>query len=166
MTLYEISESVLEAVNNLQIDEETGEVINIEQLDAVQAEFNEKAENVACYIKNRLSDITALKAEEKALAERRKSIEKETERLKKYLKESMQTVGKDKVSTARADISFRKSTSVNVDDEFLTWAMDNHDEYLKYDDPKVNKTALKQAIQDGADIPYARIQTNLNLQIK
>jgi hypothetical protein len=37
---------------------------------------------------------------------------------------------------------------------------------LKYSAPTVNATAVKQAIKDGVDVPYARIEERMNLQIK
>lgn len=58
-----------------------------------------------------------MKAEEAALAERRKTAEKRVERLKDLLASSMLSVGRDKVETARTKIGFRKSTQVQIDDE-------------------------------------------------
>ncbi len=166
MTLYEISENVLNAINELQVDEETGEVLNIDELDGLQTEFDEKAENIACYIKNLTAQAEAIKAEEKALSERRKSAQNKADRLKRYLSDNMQKLGKDKISSARAALSFRKSTSVIVDDKFIGWAVDNADELLTFKDPAVNKTAVKKAIADGREFEHAHLETGLNLQIK
>lgn len=166
MTLYEISESVLAAVNNLQIDEQTGEILDVSELDSLQAEFEEKAENIACYIKNLTAEADAMKAEEKALSERRKSAQNKADRLKRYLSDNMQKLGRDKISTPRAALSFRKSTSVIVDDEFIDWAVDNADELLTFKEPTVNKTAVKNAIADGRELEHAHLETAQNLQIR
>lgn len=86
-----------------------------------------------------------MKAEEAALAERRKTAEKRVERLKDLLASSMLSVGRDKVETARTKIGFRKSTQVQIDDEgalppdFVTTTVTT----------KPDKTAIKKAIQAG-----------------
>ena len=103
-----------------------------------------------------------MKAEEAALAERRKSAEKRVERLKDLLASSMLSVGCDKVETARTKISFRKSTQVQIDDEaslppdFVTTTVTT----------KPDKTAIKKAIQAGQAIAGAVLVENQNLQIK
>ena len=68
-------------------------------------------------IKNLTAFVGNVKAEEAALAERRKTAEKRVERLKDLLASSMLSVGRDKVETARTKIGFRKSTQVQIDDE-------------------------------------------------
>ena len=51
-SLYEISADFLKALDGLEVDEETGEILNAEELDKLAGAFDEKAESVACYIKN------------------------------------------------------------------------------------------------------------------
>ena len=68
-------------------------------LSAIEAEFDVKAENIACYIKNMNAEIKALKAEEDALKRRRKAFENSVERLKGYLLGSMNAIGRRKIDT-------------------------------------------------------------------
>ena len=75
-TLYEITDKYLKVLDNLEIDEETGEILNAEELDELSGAFEEKSEAVACYIKNSEVFIGNLKAEEANLAKRRKQTEK------------------------------------------------------------------------------------------
>lgn len=116
-TLYEISADFLAALDAMEVDPDTGELLNADQLDALSAAFDEKAEATALYIKNLTAFVGNVKAEEAALAERRKTAEKRVERLKDLLASSMLSVGRDKVETARTKIGFRKSTQVQIDDE-------------------------------------------------
>ena len=58
MNLYEINEALYGCV-----DEETGEIIDAEKLEALSLAFDEKVENIALWIKNLLADAAAIKAE-------------------------------------------------------------------------------------------------------
>ena len=161
-TLYEISADFLAALDAMEVDPDTGELLNADQLDALSAAFDEKAEATALYIKNLTAFVGNVKAEEAALAERRKTAEKRVERLKDLLASSMLSVGRDKVETARTKIGFRKSTQVQIDDEgalppdFVTTTVTT----------KPDKTAIKKAIQAGQAVAGAVLVENQNLQIK
>ena len=89
-TLYEITDKYLKVLDNLEIDEETGEILNAEELDELSGAFEEKSEAVACYIKNSEVFIGNLKAEEANLAKRRKQTEKRIDYLKNILHLSIQ----------------------------------------------------------------------------
>lgn len=161
-SLYEISADFLSALESLEVDPDTGELLNADQFEAISAAFDEKAEATALYIKNLNVFISGAKAEEAALAERRKAAENRVERLKGFLASAMQTVGRNKVETAKAKISFRKSTQVQIDDEgalpvdFVTTTITT----------KPDKTAIKKAIQAGQAVAGAVLVENQNLQIK
>ena len=58
MRLYEIDNAIRECV-----DEETGEVIDIDRLEELQIQRGEKVEGVACWIKNLLAYADAIKVE-------------------------------------------------------------------------------------------------------
>ena len=55
VSLYEISADFLKALDGLEVDEETGEITNFDAVEALNAQFEDKAESVACYIKNPVS---------------------------------------------------------------------------------------------------------------
>lgn len=160
-SLYEITQEYLETLDNLQIDEETGEILDLDKLDAVSADFERKAEAVACYIKNLNAFAAAAKAEEENLAARRKAAENKAERLKAYLAKCLETAGMTKLETAKARLSFRKSTSVEIEDAGLI-----PDEYVEIvQQTKISKTEIKKALQAGLEVPGARLQETKNLHI-
>lgn len=66
-SLYEISTDFLKALDGLEVDEETGEITNFDAVEALNAQFEDKAESVACYIKNLTAFVADLKTEEDAL---------------------------------------------------------------------------------------------------
>ena len=160
-SLYSIDQAIMECV-----DFETGEVFDPEHLDALQMERTAKLENVACWVKNLMADAKAIREEEKALASRRQRIEKRIGSLEKWLTNALQG---QKLSTAKADVSFRRSEGLDIidNDSFCLWAMGNErDDLLKFTAPTIDAAAVKKAIKDGADIPYARIEERLNINIK
>ena len=166
MKLYELTNDYLALLDAIDNDEIPEEAI-ADTLESITACIEEKADSIACLLKNLDADIVAIKAEEARLAERRKAKEKSHERIKQYLSETLQSAGLDKIETARNRITFRKSESVEVDEEtFITWAQKNRDDLLTYSAPKVNKTEVKKALKSGAEIVGAELRINQNIQIK
>ena len=166
MKLYEIANEYLalvEAIENEEIPEEAV----ADTLEAITAEIEDKADNIACLMKSLNAEALAIREEEKRLAERRKSKERVAERCKQYLSDVLQKASIDKVETARNKITFRKSESVEVDEEsFLSWAMTNRDDLLIYSAPTANKTEIKKALKDGVEIVGAVLRVNQNIQLK
>ncbi len=140
------------------LDEETGEITDIEAFEKIQLERDEKIENIALWVKNLKADAEALKAEKLAFAERQKAAEKNIDSLKHLLSDAL---GGQNFKTARVALSFRKSSEVQIDDiEELS------DEYLRYKVPEPDKTAIKAAINEGKEVAGAKLVSKVNLQIK
>lgn len=161
-SLFGITEELLQIFENIEIDEETGELLNLEQLEQIQGEFDDKASNIALYIQELQAQAEAIKNKSESLKERQKSTTNKAERLKAYLSEMMNRAGKTKVETDDVRISFRKSESVDILDQSLI-----PEGYLN---EKItvapNKTEIKKAIKNGQDIAGAILIENQNLQIK
>lgn len=140
-----------------------------ETLSALEEEFDIKAENIACYIKNLSAEIKAMKEEENALRRRRQAFENSVERLKGYLLGSMNAIGKAKIEMPRARLSIRRNAeSLVVDDElsFIGWAQQNNDNFLKYAMPEIRKTEVKKAAQAGKELPFVHLARTESLIIK
>ena len=80
MKLYEINEQILNC-----IDTETGEIIDIEKLNELQIEKDEKLENLALWYKDLIAEANALKEEKEAFAAREKAAKNKAESIKNYL---------------------------------------------------------------------------------
>lgn len=162
MRLYEIN-AELERL----IDPETGEIADIELFEQLGMERATKIENIALWIKNLESDADALKAEEKKLKERRVSAENNATRLREFLS-GMLSDG-EKFETPRVKLSWRKSESVKIlipDEDFIAWAKSIKPDLLKFEEPTINKTAIKKALNAGEEITAATMLESNNLQIK
>ncbi len=164
-TLYEIDKDLYQLLeNDMVVDEETGEILFEESdIDNLLLSRDQKLENTGCYIKNLLSDIDQLKAEEKSLKERRQTKEKKVERLKAYLANSMFLFGDRKFETPRVALSFRKSKQVEIAEgakipqEYMTIKVEENP----------NKTKLKDAIlKQGVVIDGVQVIEKENLQLK
>lgn len=122
-------------------------------LEGIEAEFECKAENVAQYIKSLKAEAEDIKAEEQALAARRKAKEKRVKSLTDYLMTCMKQIHRDKIETAKCQLSIRKNAeSVQVLDEgglAVQLAALGRSELICVKPPELNKTALKKALQAG-----------------
>ena len=138
-------------------------------LDAIEGEFELKAENIACYIKQVAGELEMLKKEKAAFERRRKSKENQFNSLKNYLLDCMQKIKRTKIETARTKISIRNNAeSAQFENEkaFIQWAKKNADDLLNYGEPTIGKTAVKKALQDGRKLPGASLGRSQSLIIK
>ena len=139
-------------------------------LDGIEQEFEDKAENVAAYIKSLKAEADDLKEEEAALNRRRKVKENHIDRLKDYLLHSMMTINRTKIDTPKAKLSIRNNAeSVRFDDEneFITRCeLAGADDFLRYKKPEIDKTEVKAALKRGEQIEGARLIRTQSLIIK
>lgn len=179
MKLYELTndfqrlfDSLEDMTENAELTAEEkseAEKVWFDTLECVEAEFTDKAENVAAYVKVLSSEAKMLEAEEKALKARREQKIKQAESLKAYLMNSMQRVNLNKIEGVMAKISItkgRESTEITDPKAFVEWAKVNDDSLLKYKDPDISKTAVKAAIEAGREIPYAAVVRRPGLTIR
>lgn len=157
MTLFDINKAILEF--DYEIDEETGEILNAEDLDALELARDEKIEGVGLWIKNLQAEAEAVKKEKDAMADRQHRLEKKAESLKNYLAWALQG---EKFSTPRIAMSWRKSESVLIPDEALLDDRFVNVTMVKKPDKKLIKDTLKA----GREVPGAELVTKQNLQIK
>ena len=153
-SLYEINSQLLEC-----IDKETGEIINVDQFDALQLEQKDKIEGIALWYKNLLSEADQYKNEKNLFADREKRATKTAESLKNYLDTVLHG---NKFNTIKVNITYRKSSNVDVTD------LDKlPDEYKKTKtEVSADKTEIAKAIKDGKTIDGAEIVESNNIQIK
>lgn len=164
MTLFELSAQFQEFVELVESGEIPIEAIS-DTFDALNGEIDVKIDNTACYIKALVAEADAIKAEESALAERRKRKEKTVDHLKKLLSDNMARIGKTKFESARSVVSFRASKALVIDDE---------EEFKRrYPDFCKTKTEVSivsklvtDSLKEGKELSGAHIETRQNIQIK
>jgi len=153
MNIYEIDAAIMNC-----IDLETGEVIDEMALESLQIDRDTKIENVGLWVKNLSAEATALDTEIKALTERKKAKDSKVESLKNYIAFALNG---EKFETPRLSVSWRKSESITIYEDAVI-----PDEYLVPVEPRPDKTLLKKALKDGAEICGVELISKNNIQIK
>ena len=163
MKLYEVAEAFAQIQDFLNNAETDDEIVAIKEvLVDYECQFEEKVENIVYLIKNAQSDVEALKKEELRLAEKRKAAERKIESLKDYLFGAFMQTGTERIKFPQFTVSIRNNAeSVNVND--ITKIPQD---YFVPQPPKLNKSGLKKAIQDGEVIEGAELVRNKSLQIR
>lgn len=167
MNLYEINRGLEELFYRMcEVDPETGELIDpgaADEFEALSEMRETKLENALLYIKNLRAEAKAIREEEKTLAGRRKSLEKADERMTAFIKEIL---AGEKFATPRVSVSYRKTSAIEVEPEFIGWAMQHGaDSLLRFKEPEVDKTALKEWLKDN-ESEYARVAAGVSMTIK
>ena len=103
-----------------------------------------------------------LKDEQARIQSLVESKEKELKRMDNFINFLMQSFQKDKLETNLYKISYRKSESVEIINEEMI-----PQEFMKEKTTIApDKTAIKEALKNWAEVPGATIKINNNLQIK
>ena len=158
ITLYEMTTDLVSLM-----DEEINESVKEEIIEVIKLQMEVKAENIIAVIRNYETRIEAVKAEEKRLAEYRKSEEKKLERLKEYTICCMEQLGSKKLDTNLGRISLRKKpSSLNIVDENLV--PDEYKEVIQT--VKIDKAQIKKDLKDRAREGVELVESGNTLQIK
>ena len=159
-TLIALAAELRDLAEAVECDPETGEVVGMEEFDAAQAAFEDKAVAAAITIRGCDAYINGLDDYIADLQKRRKAAVGKRDSLKSYLVESMKKAGIKRLDRIEARLTLRDSESVDVYDETL---VPNDYKKLKWE---VSKTAIKDAIKAGKTVDGARIQVKTGVIIK
>lgn len=163
MTIYDIDARIAEILS--RTDPETGELPEdaFDELAALTESRETKIDNAACMVLDLLADAKKIREQERALSERRQSLEKRAERIKAYIEHA--TDG-EPFSSPRVQVKYTKSKTVEIDeDRFWYWCVD-HPEFARRKAPEPDKTAIKNALKAGEIIPGAELVEHINMTIK
>ena len=104
-SLYEIKNGFVHLMAQDEIAEEEKAIIKGELTELLMA----KSENIIGFSKNLELTIEAMKAEEKRMADNRKTLENKLENFKQYVKECMEAMGNTKIETTLGTLSIAKN---------------------------------------------------------
>jgi cell division protein YceG involved in septum cleavage len=131
-------------------------------LEALGGEIEMKADGYARAMKQLEGISATVKYEYKRLENRAKTIDKNIARMKQALQDSMIATGKTKFKTDLFSFTVRKNpASVVIDRETSI-----PPEFLIPQDPKIDKKAIKAAIDRGDDITFAHLEQGESLIIR
>lgn len=129
--------------------EEINEEVKAEIVEQIKLQMETKAEGIISVIRNYETRIETVKAEEKRLAEYRRSEEKKLERLKEYTIYCMEQMGNKKLDTNLERISLRKkpSTLVIADEDKIPGEYKTVEQITKIDRVQIKKDLKEKAIE-------------------
>ena len=161
MKLYEVTKDIEEMLEKTEPDDE---YFN-DTMESLQINWEEKAGGVSAYIGNLEATVAAIKNAEKNMAERRKSILRNVESLKKYLMDNMDRLNIDKIETAHFVAKIKKNPPKVVINNEEEVPEDFWDKQVKW---VINKTKIKEALKgDGkVNVKGAEIVQSRRLVIK
>ncbi len=157
-TLYEMTSQAKELYDLLQ-GEEIDEQTYLDTLEAIGAE--EKVENYCKVLKELQADFDKFKAETDRLATRMKTTNNGIDRMKDSLLSFLKGSGQEKVKAGTFTVSIGVSKQTNIIDERLIPA-----EFRTPQPDKLDKTAIKKAIESGINVLGAEIITNESVRIR
>ena len=147
--------------------EETGDLDQQTIIDTLegsqeQMDFEEKAVNIARFVKNLESDIPGIDAEIKRLQAMKKSQENTANNLRNYLKMQMETSGIDKIKRDKFNIYTQNNKPSLVIDETIIPVG-----YTRIESKRVvDREAIEAAIKAGRSINGVVSQQGKSLQIR
>jgi len=149
--------------DNAEFVNEDGEVLSVDEyLKSLEGDIHEKVEATILFTKELEADIDGIKKEIKALKERLEAKQNKFDKLREGVANAMLEIGETKYETPRMSLSFRKSETVEIADDF-----EIPQAYLRRkvtEEP--DKTLIKKALKNGEVINGATLIVHQNLQVK
>lgn len=160
MKLYEIAPALRFALDDIVVDEETGEILSSDALHAVEAQAAEKIEATALYLRELDAEAKAAKDEADRMLARVKSMQKRSDYIKSMLLDALHATGK--VKTARVTVSIRTTQAVEVSE-----GANLPEAYTTVKTTvSPNKIAIKQALLDGVEVPGCELIERESVSIR
>jgi hypothetical protein len=134
-------------------------------LESISGDLTTKATNIAMLVTNWRGDLEAIRAHEKAVADRRRALEARIGRLEGYLLVSMQVAHISTIEGPALRLRVRDNPpSVEVFDAGQVpvsfWRQ------KPPPPPEVDKQLIAHALKAGEDVPGCRLRQNQRLEIK
>ena len=160
MKLYEIAPALRFALDDIVVDEETGEILSSDALHAVEAQAAEKIEATALYLRELDAEAKAAKEEADRMLARVKSMQKRSDYLKSMLLDALHATGK--VKTGRVTVSIRTTQAVEIEE-----GASLPEAYTTVKTTVTpNKVAIKQALLDGVEVPGCSLEARESVSIR
>ncbi len=159
-SLYDLTQDFIQVQ---ALIDEGGEGLQ-DTLESINLAIEDKLENVGRVIRNLEGEAEMLKNEESRLADKRKSIELNKQRLKSYVEDQLSIAGKDKIKTGLFTFAMQNNApSLKITNEKLI-----DERFFVPVDPKLNKKELKESMKNlGFDsIPGAELVQGRSLRIR
>jgi hypothetical protein len=159
MTIFEIDQQFRDWQRRVELN--GGEVSpeDLQVFDELISTANDKIDAYSVIIKESVSEAEILRQEAEKLIERAKRKEKLADKLKTNLDYFMQAQGREKFSSLKAEISYRKSVSLQIQEDIKLakkWYR------VK---TEIDKSAIKDFLKNGGKVKGCELVEKKNIQI-
>jgi len=163
MKLYEITEN-MKGLQRLAEDGELDDQTIADTMEALDAEFKDKATAVLQVRQSMLSDVATIDKEIERLTDLKKSPQNSAERLSKYLKDGMLLTGTDKLDLGLFKVTLKKASKKlgSIDEELINKSFFTIVPATKKLDKRALLAAAKLEAIDGVEL----IESERALMIK
>ena len=168
MKLYEISENYRAFMAAVDAGEIPEDAVS-DTLDGIAGDFEQKADNIACLIKELRLEAQAIKEEADNLYARQKQKQARADWLARYLQANMQAMGNGKIETARNRITIKKNpvSCKIMDEDTVLGFLQLHGMADCYkQETTIKKRELLMRLKDGEEIPGAELDVSERIEIK
>jgi len=163
-SLFELTNEYM-VLLEMACDPEVDEQILADTLEGLEGELEYKAENYAKVMADMDTEAEGLDKQIKRLQERKNALKSHKETMKKSLENMMRVTGKTKFKTELFSFGIQKNPASlqlaeNIDFDNIP------PQFIKFADPEINKTAVKEAIKNGAEFSWAHMEQTEGLRIR
>ena len=162
--LYELAtdfRATADKLAELDLDDQTV----ADTLESMSGELEAKATNMSFVIRNLEATAASIKEAEAAMASRRRAMENRVARIKDYLLANMMIAGIQKIECPHFRIAVRENPpAVEIYEPGLIPV-----EYMRQPEPPPplpDKTAIKEAIKEGQEVPGCKLTRGVRLEIR
>lgn len=161
--LYELTDEFVSAMQQLQeagFDEQT----IADTMEGLQGTLEAKVHNVVAYIENLQAEVEARKAHAEKVMEKAKSLQKQADGLREYLRIELARIGKKEMHANGVTLKIRNNPpSVKVAEDAKLPEIFLREIPARYEP---DKTAIKEALKAGKEIPGCELVSTQKLVIE
>lgn len=160
-TIYELTEAYRQLLE-LAEDQHTDQKILADTMEALDGEIEAKADGYAKVITELNARAKTIKQEEDRLADHRKAIENNANRIKKRLEESMIALDKRKIKTDLFSFNIQKNPPSLIIDN----VNEIPEEFLIPQPAKLDNEAVKRVLKNGEKLNWCHLAQTESLRIR
>lgn len=160
LTLYMLAESY-QKVQEMLAAGEIDDATFADTMKSLEGDIVVKCDNIGAILRSLELEADAFRFEEQRLAERRKAIEANRDRLRRYAMFELESIGMEKVKGPRFYLSIQTNPpKLFVDDETKL------PEDFWVETRAVDKAAVAAALKAGQEVPGAHLEQGRSLRVK
>lgn len=164
VTLYSLSAELMALLEMAEDPDVDAQALK-DTMDAVEGEFEIKAEGCAKVNKQLELQAELIDVEIKRLTKRKQAMKNNAARIKTYLEQAMIATGKTKFKTELFSFGIQKNPAKLVLADDIDFEKVPA-EFLVFNDPSIDKDSVKDAIKKGADFEWAQLVQEESLRIR